>query len=82
MLKLREFRLIKGLTQTKLAEMLGISQQAIAAYENGVRKLDQDLIIKFCLVLEVSPDDLLGYKDAYSKYTKYLMSLEENDKVK
>lgn len=80
-LKLREIRQNKGLTQAKLASMLGVSQQAIASYENGARKLDQNQIIKLCLMLEVTPDELLGFEEAYKKYTEYLQSLDEEEQV-
>jgi transcriptional regulator with XRE-family HTH domain len=81
MLRLKEIRLNKGLTQQELAIKLGITQQSIARYESEARKLDQDLIIKICLVLDVTPDELLGFEEAYKKYTEYLQSLDEEEQV-
>ena len=81
MLRLKEIRLNKGLTQQELAIKLGITQQSIARYESEARKLDQDLIIKICLVLDVTPDELLGFEEAYKKYSEYLQSLDEEEQV-
>lgn len=79
MLKLKELRISKGLTQLDIAKILGVNQQAVSHYEVGRRKLDQDQIIKLCLGLDVTPDELLGYQEAYDKYTKYLQSLDEEE---
>ena len=58
MLKLKEIRQNKGLTQENLAKILNVSQQAIARYESGKRQLDPEQIIKLSLALEVTPNDL------------------------
>lgn len=78
MLKLKEIRLDKGLRQQDIAELLGVSIAAASRYESEERKLDQDQIVKLCLGLDVTPDELLGFKEAYDKYTKYLESLDED----
>lgn len=75
MLKLREIRLKKGLNQTEVGKILGVNQTAVSKYELEQRKLDQDQIIKLSLALEVTPDELLGFKEAYKNYSKYLQSL-------
>lgn len=79
MLKLKEIRLSKGLKQHDIAEVLGVTQQAVARYESEERKLDQNQIVKLSLALEVTPDELLGFEEAYEEYTKYLLSLDEED---
>ncbi|CDR30648.1 Predicted transcriptional regulator [Acholeplasma oculi] len=79
MLKLRDIRLSKGLKQQDIAEILGITQAAASRIESEERKLDQNQIIKLCLALEVTPDELLGFEEAYNKYTEYLQSLLKDD---
>jgi transcriptional regulator with XRE-family HTH domain len=44
---LRDARIEKGITQTKLAEALGRPQSFIAKVENGERKLD---VVEFALI--------------------------------
>jgi transcriptional regulator with XRE-family HTH domain len=81
MLKLKEIRIKKGLMQRDIAEILGVTQAAASRYELEERKLNQDQIIKLCLELDVTPEELLGFEEAYRKYVEYLESLKE-EKVK
>lgn len=78
MLKLKEIRIRKGLLQKDIARILGVKQVAASRYERETRKLDQDQIIKLSLALEVTPDELLGFKEAYKNYSKYLQALAED----
>lgn len=75
MLKLKNIRISKGLSQREIGDILGVSQAAASRYELEQRKLNQDQIVKLCLELDVTPDELLGYKEAYKKYTEYLLNL-------
>lgn len=79
MLKLKQIRLSKGLTQQDIAKILGVSHQTAAKYEVEQVKLNHQQIIKLCLDLDVTPDELLGFKEAYDKYTEYLQSLLEDE---
>jgi transcriptional regulator with XRE-family HTH domain len=77
MIKLKAIREAKDLLQKDIADILGVKQQAISKYENGTSKLNQDQIVKLCLELDITPDELLGFKEAYKKYTEYLCKLTE-----
>lgn len=77
MLKLKEIRIKKGLFQRDIAEILGVSEATASRYENEKRMLNQDDIIKLSLALDVTPDELLGFKEAYHKYCEYLNKLAE-----
>ena len=77
MLKLKDIRIKKGLFQRDIARILGVTQSAASHYELEERMLNQDQIVKLCLELEVTPEELLGFKEAYEKYVAYLMSLKE-----
>jgi len=77
-MKLKEIRIQKGLLQKDIAEILGVKQQAVSKYEDGSRKLNQEQIIKLSLSLEVTPDELLGFREAYENYTNYLKGLAKD----
>ena len=77
MLKLKEIRLKKGLYQKDIAKVLNVTQTAASRYELGERTLNHKQIIKLCLFLDVTPGELLGYKEAYDKYTNYLQEIKE-----
>ena len=55
---LKDSRKIKGLTQTQVAKILGMSQQQYSRYETGKFELDYDLILKLCKLYEISPNEL------------------------
>jgi transcriptional regulator with XRE-family HTH domain len=52
-----------GITQVELAEILGVPQPMISAYENGGLRLHGELIVELAKVLDVSADQLLGLKE-------------------
>lgn len=58
--RLKKLRKDTGLTQVDVANKLGISQQAYASWERGVKKPTQDNLIKLSKILYVSVDYLLG----------------------
>ena len=57
--KLRETRMIRNLTQQRLADAVGISLRSYQKYEQGVREPSLDMLVKLADVLEVSTDYLL-----------------------
>jgi transcriptional regulator with XRE-family HTH domain len=58
--RLRRFRKAKGLTQTELGEIVGISQRLMTYYETQGGKPSADLLARFAEALDVSTDVLLG----------------------
>lgn len=54
--KLSELRQNKNLTQEDIAEILGISRSTYAGYEQGVREMDYELLIKLADFYKVSLD--------------------------
>ena len=77
MLKIKEFREKKGLTQQELADILGIHKMTLSKYERNKNFPEYDKLVKIAIILEVTPNDLLGYKENYKSFTDYLMSLKE-----
>lgn len=59
--RIKELRLSKKMTLAILAERLGITVSAVAAYENGTRNPSFDVLIKIAQIFNVTIDNLLGY---------------------
>lgn len=57
-----------GLTQSELAELLGVSQQTISKYENGSREPDLENLIRMSKIFHVTTDYLLGLSEPTSTY--------------
>lgn len=53
--KIKEFRLAKGLTQTELAEMSGVSAAGLSYIESGQRSPTEDTLNKIALALGLPP---------------------------
>jgi transcriptional regulator with XRE-family HTH domain len=60
--RLRQARERLGLTQVKLAELLGLDQTLISAYERGAIRIHAALIATFAKALKTSADEVLGLK--------------------
>ena len=58
---IKKFRLEKGLTQEELAEIFGVSAQAVSRWENGNCYPDLELIPAIASFFGVSTDELLGF---------------------
>lgn len=61
--RLKNLRKQAHLTQVEVAEKLGISQQAYASWERGVKKPTQENLVKISQILKVSIDYLVGNSD-------------------
>ena len=82
--RLSVLRKRKGLSQESLAQAMGISRKQITDYETGRVHMNDEMIIRFALMLKVSTDTLLGLKEfdfpveKYNlRFTKRLRELEE-----
>ncbi|RGN67541.1 XRE family transcriptional regulator [Streptococcus anginosus] len=64
--RLKKHRKDIGLTQVDIASRLGISQQAYASWERGVKKPTQENLVKIAQVLNVSVDYLVGNSEEKS----------------
>ena len=52
----------RGLTQSELGAMLGISGKAVSKWENGSSRPQSNILYKLCEVLGISVDELLTCK--------------------
>lgn len=57
--RLKKARLDAGLTQEKVAKMLGITYQAISNYERGINRVESDTLVKLCTIYHIKVGDLL-----------------------
>lgn len=63
--KLKELRTEKNFTQSKIAEMLHISQQTYSDYEKGRTNPDIVTLISIADILDTTIDYLLGREDDF-----------------
>ena len=61
--KLKTLRKAKGITQEQLADVLGVTQQAVGRYEKGLNMPDNNIMIKIADYFCVSLDYLQGRED-------------------
>lgn len=67
--RLKQLRKERGVTQSQIAEALGIAQPTIYKYEKGIRKIPMSVLQKFANYFELSMSELIG--------TQPVMSAEE-----
>lgn len=60
---IRELREKKGVTQTELGKVLGVTKNSISYYENGKRQLTPDMLLKLAEYFGVSTDVILGREE-------------------
>ncbi len=65
MLKLRELRIEKNVTQQEIAGKIGVSRQVYANWENGINQPDLRMLIILADLFSVSTDYLLGRTDDF-----------------
>jgi transcriptional regulator with XRE-family HTH domain len=58
--RLAALRKERGITQVQLAETLGVSQQAITAYEGGQRRVPISTLPLLAETLDISIEELIG----------------------
>lgn len=62
--RLKQARLEKDLRQSELAELLGVSNSAIANYETEVSSPKEEILLKIFDILQVTPNFL--FQDSYT----------------
>lgn len=61
--RIKESRQEKGLTQSRLAELLSTTQSTVGKYEREELQPNVETIVKLCRILEISADYLVGLED-------------------
>ena len=54
-----ELRKEKGMTQSKMAEQLGITDRAISKWETGKSMPDSSIMLELCDLLSINVNELL-----------------------
>lgn len=62
--RIAQLRKERGLTQTQLAEILGLTQQMVASYEVGRRRVPVSLLPAIADALTISVEELIGRSPA------------------
>ena len=68
--RIRHLREDKDLTQTKMAQQLGMSQTGYSKYETGENDIPTSILIKLAEYHNTSIDYLLGCTDNKNRYPK------------
>ena len=63
MLRIKELRSQKKISQQKLADLLGVSRSAVSMWEIDASQPDNDTLLKLSEILNISVDYLLGRSD-------------------
>lgn len=83
MLKIRDLREEKNLTQKELAEKVGSNNKSIWAYEKGIAEPSIDFLIRLARALDVTVDYLVGNSDELGNVgTTEQFTDEERDLIK
>lgn len=72
--RIQQLRKGIGLSQEQLAEIVGVSRQAISKWETDQSSPDLDKIVLLCKTFSVSADALFGIRDDNSKDTVQIES--------
>ena len=69
--RIRELRVSMALTQTQLAEKVGLNQTAIGKYERGELEPSLETLKKLSSIFECSIDYIIGFSDDFGNVTVY-----------
>lgn len=81
MLRLRELRKQKKMTQQQLSSMLGITQATLSGWENEKFEIDNTSLVKCSSIFDVSVDFILGKTDDPRTSAQILADSIENHKA-
>lgn len=77
--KIRVLRKNKNMTQEQLAEVLGVSSQAVSKWENGVSAPDIELLPVIARYFGITMDDFFNYRlDALNYKERFIRFMADN----
>ena len=77
--RIRQRRWLTGMTQQRLAELVGIKFQQIQKYETGANRVSASRLWDIAFALNVDPADLSGDKEAMDLIRSYY-AIPENQR--
>lgn len=69
-MRIKDLREDSDLTQSEVAKYLNIKQNTYSQYENGVRQIPYDLLIKLALYYDTSIDYILELTNVSTPYPR------------
>jgi transcriptional regulator with XRE-family HTH domain len=72
-LRLKEFREKAKLSQKKIGELMGVTQQTYSRWELGLRFPNPIEIKKLCEIFKCTPNDLFGFKGVHAVTSKEVL---------
>ncbi|MGX4685598.1 helix-turn-helix domain-containing protein [Vagococcus sp. JNUCC 83] len=64
---IKTYRIKESLTQTELAEIVGVSKSSVSKWETNQTYPDIDLLPKLATIFGISIDELIGYQQSMKK---------------
>lgn len=61
--RIKELRAASRLTLKEIASRLGVSEGTAQRYENTIKEIPYDIIVKYSKIFSVSPAYLMGWED-------------------
>ena len=61
--KIKELRIVNGLSQQDLAKKLNAKQNTLSRYENNLARPSYEILVSIAEIFDVSTDYLLGVED-------------------
>jgi transcriptional regulator with XRE-family HTH domain len=80
--KLREFRLISGMTQEKLGELTGVTFQQIQKYEKAKNRISASKLFEFAQILEQPVQNFFAEVESDRSYYNYDFVIPKKQKEK
>lgn len=78
-IELKKLRENNGLSQYKLADILGVSQSAVGLWESGRREPNFDTLCRIADLFHVSTDYLLGVPSRFENIAPSQLSIEDSE---
>lgn len=85
--RLKQVRTDRGLSQTELAEKVGVSKTSLSAYESGSKKPSYEIVVKIAKVCRTSMDWLCGLDennyeiDNFGEFLRLFFKLIKSDAI-
>ena len=79
--RLADTRKSRGLTQSQLAELIGINQRLVSDYEIGRTSISAEMLSRFCIVLRCSADSIINMKSEISSSPVNLRLVRRFDNI-
>ena len=80
--RIRKYREERGMSQTKLAQLIGVSNSRVSNWEQGVNRPDADILADICRALEVSPSVMLDVRLSTEEFTEHERKVIEAYRMK